>query len=55
MDLIKNTKIKLPVLKKDNEHVIDNEKTYSKYGYIPDWEWIENYMKSLPYGDKIDD
>lgn len=55
MDLIKNTKIKLPVLKKDNEHVIDNEKTYSKYGYIPDWEWIENYMKSLPYGDRIDD
>lgn len=23
-------------------------------GYIPDWEWMENYIKSLPYSDKIE-
>ncbi|MCO6559251.1 MAG: restriction endonuclease subunit S, partial [Bifidobacterium sp.] len=21
--------------------------------HIPDWEWMENYMKSLPYADRI--
>lgn len=19
----------------------------------PDWEWMENYMKSLPYSDRV--
>lgn len=37
MDSIKNTSIKLPV------------STAGK----PDWEWMENYIKSLPYGDRI--
>ena len=31
----------------------DKNKTYSDDGYIPDWEWMENYIKKLPYADKI--
>lgn len=54
MDLIKNTIIKLPVLKNGEEYIVDSDKKYSIEGYIPDWKWMENYMKSLPYGDRID-
>ena len=37
-----NEIIKLPALLKD-------DKTYE-----PDWEFMENYIKSLPYGDRIE-
>ena len=37
MDLIKTTKILLPATKSGN----------------PDWKWIEKYIRSLPYSDKI--
>lgn len=38
---LNKTKIKLPAIKdKDNR-------------YRPDWEYMENYIKSLPYGDRI--
>ena len=33
--------------------VIDEAHEFSDEGYIPDWEWMENYMKSLPYSDRI--
>lgn len=26
---------------------------YSNQGYIPDWKFMENYIKALPYGDRI--
>jgi hypothetical protein len=32
--------------------VIDNDLTYCKDDCIPDWDFMENYIKSLPYGDK---
>ena len=32
---------------------IDTECTYSHEGYVPDWLWMENYIKSLPYSDRI--
>lgn len=51
----KDFTLKLPVLMNGNEYVLDREKKYSKCGYIPDWKWMENYIKSLPYGDRIDD
>jgi len=35
------------------EDLIDNNSIYSKEGYVPDFEFMENYMKSLPYGDRI--
>lgn len=49
----KDFMIKLPVLMNGNDYVFDKNKKYSDKGYIPDWEWMENYMKSLPYGDRV--
>lgn len=33
--------------------VIDPDKKYSDKGYIPDWDFMERYIDSLPYSDKI--
>ncbi len=49
----KDFTIKLPVEKNSSGYVIDKEKKYSNEGYVPDWEFIEKYMKSLPYSDRI--
>lgn len=49
----KDFTIKLPVLMNGNDYVFDKNKKYSDDGYIPNWEWMENYMKSLPYGDRV--
>lgn len=40
MDKIKNTVLELPAKKQEDS-------------YVPDWELMENYMKSLPYGDRL--
>lgn len=54
MDRIKDTIIKLPIKRNfDKTPVIDDSKKYSEQGYIPDWIWMENYIKSLPYGDRM--
>lgn len=53
MDSIKNTKLHLPVKKRDGKPIIDDSHTFSDEGYLPDWEWMETYIKSLPYSDKI--
>lgn len=46
--------IKLPIQHDTNgDPIIDDTNKYSEAGYIPDWEWMENYIKSLPYGDRI--
>lgn len=46
--------IKLPVQRDASENpVIDPEKKYSDKGYIPDWDFMERYIDSLPYSDKI--
>ncbi len=46
--------IKLPTLcDADGTCVIDSSYKYSDKGYIPDWNYMENYIKSLPYGDRI--
>ncbi|MFL8888787.1 restriction endonuclease subunit S [Helcococcus kunzii] len=50
----KDFTLKLPVLMNGNDYVIDSDKKYSKLGLIPDWKWMENYIKSLPYGDRIE-
>lgn len=44
----------LPV-KRDNSGtpILDETHTYSKKGYIPDWRYMEDYIKSLPYSDRI--
>ena len=49
-----NMVIELPVRHHINgSPVLDEDKKYSDEGYIPDWEWMENYIKSLPYGDRL--
>lgn len=48
LDNMKITEICLPVLKtSDGQLYIDSKKKYSDEGYIPDWEFMENYIKSL--------
>lgn len=46
--------IKLPVRSNGlGQPIIDNKKKYSEEGYIPDWEYMENFIKHLPLGDRI--
>lgn len=46
--------IKLPIKRiGDAEPVIDATKKYSDDGYVPDWDWMEAYVKTLPYSDRI--
>lgn len=48
------TIIKLPVQHNaDGTPLIDKTFQYSDQGYIPDWQFMEDYIKSLPYGDRI--
>ena len=50
-DIILETEILLPV--KDKENKNNDVHQHSSKDYTPDWEFIENYIKSLPYGDKL--
>lgn len=53
-DRIKDTIIKLPIKRNlDKTPVIDDSCRYSSNGYIPDWAFMEDYIKSLPYGDRL--
>lgn len=46
--------IKLPIQRDEKGcPVIDKEKKYSEAGYLPDWQFMEDYIKSLPYSDRI--
>ncbi len=46
--------ISLPVRHNaDGKPYIDAGHTYSDKGYVPDWDFMDNYMKSLPYGDNL--
>lgn len=50
----KDFTLKLPVLHdEDGEIIYDESCDYCEQGYIPDWQWMENYIKTLPYSDKI--
>ena len=49
-----NMIIELPVQhNNDGTPCQDVNRTYSDDGYIPDWVWMQNYIKSLPYGDRL--
>ena len=51
---IEKSYIKLPVKHNaDGTIFIDDEHTYSEEGYVPDWQFMEDYIKSLPYGDRL--
>lgn len=46
--------IKLPVQRDDaGVPIIDPTYTYSDEGHVPDWEFMESYIKALPYGDRV--
>ncbi|MDG4973382.1 restriction endonuclease subunit S [Lactococcus lactis] len=46
--------LKLPVLRDGNGNcLIDTSYTYSKQGKVPDWQFMHDYIKSLPNGDLI--
>ncbi len=49
----KDFTIKLPVKCNSDGIIFDETYEFSDKGYIPDWEWMENYIKSLPYSDRI--
>lgn len=54
IDNIKKTILKLPIQHdSDGNPVLDKTKKYNKEGYIPDWKFMEDYINSLPYSDKI--
>lgn len=54
MDRVKETIVKLPYKKSDDgSPLLDETHKYSDEGYIPDWDYMEKYIKSLPYGDRI--
>ncbi len=54
-DRLKDTIIKLPIQRDMSSNpVIDANKTYSDEGYIPDWQFMEDYIKALPYGDRLE-
>ena len=35
------------------EPIIDDSLEFHPEGYVPDWQFMEDYIKSLPYGDRI--
>ena len=49
----KDFTIKLPVKRDSRGYIIDDEYTFSDEGYIPDWDWMDRYMRALPYSDRI--
>ena len=47
---LRDTEVKLPIQHKtDGTAVIDETYRYSDDGYVPDWQFMEDYMKSLRY------
>ena len=49
-----NDYIKLPVVhNSDGTIYIDMKSPYSEKGYVPDWKFMENYIRALPYGDRL--
>lgn len=49
----KDFTIKLPIQHDANGIIYDETYEFSDEGYIPDWDWMDSYMRSLPYGDRI--
>ena len=52
-NVVANMEIKLPIQRLDNQLIIDETYEFSSKGYIPDWEWMEKYIKSLLYSGRM--
>lgn len=49
-----NDWIELPIqYNPDETPFIDATHKYSDEGFVPDWQFMEDYIKSLPYGDRL--
>jgi len=49
-----NIDLLLPIQHDENGYpIVDNDKKFSDEGFIPDWIYMENYIKSLCYGNSI--
>ena len=49
-----NEVIKLPIVYQTNgKPYIDKTHRFSSKGFVPDWEYMKNYISSLPYGDRM--
>lgn len=54
MDSIKSTLLKLPIQRDEQGiPIIDNECKYHSKGFIPDWKFMEDYINTLPFSDRI--
>ncbi|WP_219928746.1 restriction endonuclease subunit S [Flavobacterium pallidum] len=49
----KDFSIKLPVKTTEKGLYIDKSKTFSEEGYMPDWKFIDDFLKSIPFSDKL--
>ncbi len=49
----KDFTIKLPIKHDANGVIIDDKHEFSDDGYVPDWQWMEHYIKTLPFSDRI--
>lgn len=46
--------LKLPIQRDDlGNPIVDVNHKYSEKGYIPDWKYMDDYIKALPYGDRL--
>lgn len=49
-----NEIIKLPIVYQANgKPYKDKTHRFSEKGYVPDWEFMKDYIESLPYGDRL--
>lgn len=54
IERIEETMMNLPIQHNpDGTPYIDSECKYSEEGYVPDWQFMEDYIRSLPYGDRL--
>jgi len=54
LENMKITDICLPVQhNSDGTFLIDKTHKFSDDGFVPDWQFMENYIKALPYGDRL--
>lgn len=54
LESMKISEVKLPIrYNDDGKPFIDSSHQYSDEGYVPDFEWMENYIRQMPYSDRI--
>lgn len=49
----KDFTLKLPVKRSSKGILYDESCEFSDKGFVPDWKWMENYVCSLPYSDRV--